>query len=269
MNRWIVSKLFVNAGLCALTTSLLYAQLNSSLQPVTFASYGDNTVASDGVGSVDDFNQYLNCFGSNTRVHRFHQWAQTIHGTFVPMTDTPPAVAMGKKYPFALCGCAANTTARLTSGTLRIDMLIEPPSLTSSTNERVFFWHEDNVLNSAAGIAFNLGARLRYTIRQTFPGDLHHPLWVSVVIDMASGRAYGYKLDSFGRTERCYGLLRFGSNTGVVSAWGSVPGDSGSPRDVLRLASDGNLFGMVTDLTLSYVEWRAHMLSPLSASPND
>lgn len=159
------------------------------------------------------------------------------------ISDTIPA--SGNNYPFILTRHPRFDPSQVRNATLRVDVYY--PVLSTPGNDMVRFWDEQDTTGDYA-VAYRFGIRLDNLLIAT--GN-HVPQWISMDINLQDNTAFAYELDPL--TGGRLGLIGSLNDTW---AWGDprVGFEQGSPQDVLTLAADGSLYGVVEDDTyLSFV----------------
>ncbi len=201
---------------------------------MAYATFGDNTQTQGGAGSVDDPAAALYAMPA-----LFLANAATWWGNGVANTDQIIADAAR---PFVLQGYTPFDYELVDAAYLRFD---------------VFYWSYSNT--EGLGVMDEDGSYSSLLWNYAYFDDLQTALqkherdyrqWVSIRLDLLTGEAFAWEIDAFGNPTYDYGVIgKFGDH-----AW-----DQGDLYYVLKLAGDGDLYGLLyDDVALGYVDFFAH-----------
>ncbi len=246
------------------------------------SSFGDLDADYGGPGSQDDFTTYSPPSDFITWVE--HSWPPSYTLPFLPELRplwNSDNKTIGANFPFILAGHATFHPSRVISATLRVDLAV-PPGPEGGNTIRI--WDEQDTSGQySIGYVFGIRVAQRYCAPQYWwpIGDpRHRPCWdwppdyvqqptvVSIDIDLTDGTSTVYELLDPNTDRRVLFSRPDGASAGchpepssvyVDCPWGQIlaetfePKDRGAPHQVLDLAADGNLYGLVEDhTTLSY-----------------
>ncbi|MGQ0604312.1 MAG: hypothetical protein ACT4QE_21730 [Anaerolineales bacterium] len=219
--------------------------------------YGDLDATRDGAGSEDDFTTY-------SPPRNFLTWAENSWPpNATPGTGPRPLrhsdEPTGGNFPFVLTGHPSFDPARVRSATLRVDLLFNSARGTVAS-DTLRFWDEHDATGNYT-LSYALGSRVAHRFCSPFgpncPAESFPPTWISLDLNLKDGTARVFDLDPI-TGQRTPFSPRPGGAAGGCNAqvpvdcpWPGDPNllplDRGSPADVLRLAADGKLYGLLED----------------------
>lgn len=217
----------------ALTLSAQAADCYIDQPQAMYATFGDNTQVLDGAGTVDDPAAALYAIPPAYLANAALWW-----GNGVAMSDQ---FIVDAAHPFVLQGYTPFDYELVDSAFLRFDVFY----WSYSNTEGIGFMDEDGTWSH---LLWNWAwyDDLQTTLRKQ---EHDYRQWVSIRLDLLTGVAFAWEIDAYGNPIYDYGIIgKFGDN-----AW-----DYGDLYYVLKLAGDGDLYGLLYDDTpLSYVAFYA------------
>lgn len=234
-------------------------------QPATqtiVMEFGDLNTQYDGDGSVDDFMTY-------NPPHDFITWATNSIRPTVPLRNADIALQSQAKFPFALTGHSPFDPLKVISATLRVDFLFNAARGTAAS-DTIRFWDESDTTGNYT-VGYQFGVRIGHRFCSPFTpactAEDFPPTWISIDLNLKDGTARVFDLDPITLERTPFRPRPKGAASGcnaqvpVDCPWpfppllrDSFPHERGSPADVLRLAADGTLYGMLEDdSALGYV----------------
>jgi hypothetical protein len=226
------------------------------------ATFGDVNTVPDGI--QDHYQTYASPVN-------FVTWAQNAasgSGSWLPpdLSNSDayslPLQVANKKFPFVLAGYPRFNPDRVQRAVLRVDL--GWPVVSSPRSDTFRFWDEVDA-TGAYSTALNHGQRVDDLLNKRYPmpgcvydpgkRNCAEPQWISLEIDLLDGSIRAKRIaEGSGAPIQDYGLIC--PSADICPAWGTQAynADRGGPRDVLRLAADGTLYGLLEDDSyLSYV----------------
>lgn len=201
---------------------------------MAFATFGDNTQTMDGAGTVDDPAAGLYAMPALFLANAAGWW-----GNGVAYTDQIIADAAR---PFVLQGYTPFDYELVDAAYLRFD---------------VFYWSYSST--EGLGVMAEDGSFSSLVWNYAWFDDLQGMLqkhgrdyrqWVSMRMDLLTGDVFAWQIDAYGNPVYDYGL---------IGVYGDHALDQGQLYYVLKLASDGDLYGLLyDDVALGYVDFFAH-----------
>lgn len=225
-----LSRLALLAPLFALGHEAAAIQIpcDAKNQVAFFATFGDNTQRDDGAGTQDDPAAPLYSMPAQYLANAAAWW-----GNGVARTDQATADAAR---PAVLQGYSKFDYEDTLSAFIRFDIYY-----THYSNTEGFGVMDET---NFAGTIWNFAYYDRLQKAMDAVGN-DVPQWVSIRVDLLTGNAYAWEIDSYGNPTLDYGQF---------AHWGDDPWDSGQLYGVLKLASDGDLLPLLyDDMVLSYV----------------
>jgi hypothetical protein len=213
--------------------------------------FGDTNTTYGGDGSEDDYRQYGPSPG-------FVTWVEETRPAHEPTAPLPAkravqnsditfdSLAGGNNYPFILIGHPPFNPDRVRRAVLRVDLFWLGRH--TRGNDLIRFWDEQDTAGN-----YSTGYRFGLRVVNLLPTDettgTEEPQWISLDLDLKVGTALAFGLDPLNGNR----LDLIGS---LGPAWPepTFAFEKGEPQDVLELAADGTLFGLIEDDSyLSYV----------------
>ncbi|MCS6831766.1 MAG: PEP-CTERM sorting domain-containing protein [bacterium] len=196
-----------------------------------FGSTGDPTQRYDGAGSVDDPSAPL--YASAPKHKQFYAYSLTFPGQptgWQPTDDlTQPVNSL---FPFIFHGYSPFDPSRVHYAFFRFDFYFDRARSGWQT-DNVWFWDEVTPRYSPAQPGWaGVVTQGFWLDTPTFAGV--DKAWLSLVMDLVNGDVYAYQINAFGNPVRYFG---------IVGQWN----DPAARARVLQVASDGDLYGHVSD----------------------
>jgi hypothetical protein len=203
-----------------------------------FASTGDPTQQYDGANSIDDPN--APAYASAPKHKAFYAYSLTFPGQrygWQPTDDLNQAV--DRLYPFIFHGYSSFDPNRVQYAFFRFDFYFDR-SRSGWQTDNVWFWDEVTPAYSQSQPGFaGVVTQGFWLDTPLFAGV--DKVWLSLIMDLVDGNVYAYQINSFGNPVRYFGQ---------IANWG----DATARARVLQVASDGDLYGHVSDdLVPSYM----------------
>lgn len=216
-----------------------------------FASTGDPTQKYDGADSVDDPSASL--YASAPKHKQFFAYSQTFPGqpNFWRPTDElqQPLDAL---YPFIFHGYSPFDPNLVQYAFFRFDFYFDRARSGWQT-DNVWFWDEVTPRYTPSQPGFAGVVTQGFWLNTSTFADVDK-VWLSFVMDLVDGNVYGYQVNGFGNPVRYFG---------VVGQWN----DAAARARVLQVASDGDLYGHVSDdLIPSYMAFYGAAIVPEPSS---
>ncbi|MBI5301139.1 MAG: hypothetical protein HY868_03305 [Chloroflexi bacterium] len=242
------------------------------------STFGDLNTQFNGGNSIDAFKTYH-------PPHKFITWTEnSAPPNTTPGTGPRPLrnsdERTGGNFPFILTGHQRFDPLKVISATLRVDLLFNAAGGTVASDTLRFWDERDTTGNYSIGYA--LGSRVAHRFCSPF-GDKctsasFPPTWISLDLNLKDGTARVFDLDPVTLQRTPFSPRPGGAASGcnaqvpVDCPWPFnpelLPFDRGSPADVLRLAADGALYGLLEDdSALSFVSLTVQVEAPPVVCP--
>ncbi len=224
--------------------------------------YGDVDTTPDGAGSEDDYTTYQ-------PPADFLTWAQNArNGSTIPgsadLTNSDAFRVDLGKFLFVLAGHSRFDPARVTRAILRLDFLVQcfPTQggclFANLGSDRLQLWDEGSQSGEYV-IGMQYGWRVMDRLGCprngfTLNPDCFRNRVISLRVNLLNGVVSAIEVDQNGVDVQDLGQIGVFPDTDPVRSYPQDGhGDKGRPQDILRLAADGNLYGLIEDDTfLSY-----------------
>lgn len=235
---------YLVAGVACLAFSI-----TAKAQPPVFffGSMGDQTQQYDGAGSIDDPNAPP--YVSAPKHKQFYAYSLTFPGQpngWQPTDDLQQPI--DSLYPFIFHGYSPFDPTRVQYAFFRFDFYFDRARSGWQT-DNVWFWDEVTPRYSPAQPGWaGVVTQGSWLNTPTFAGV--DKVWLSFVMDLVDGNVYAYEVNSFGNPVRYFG---------AIAQWN----DAAARARVLQVASDGDLYGHVSDdLVPSYMAFYGAAVVP-------
>ncbi len=223
--------------------------VTTQAQPTVFffGSTGDPTQTYDGAGSIDDPNATL--YASAPKHKLFYAYSQTFPGSIGRWQPTDNLnQTIDSLFPFIFHGYSPFDPTRVQYAFFRFDFYFDR-SRSGWQTDNVWFWDEVTPGYSSAQPGWAGVVTQGFWLNTpTFAGV--DKVWLSLVMDLVDGNVYAYQINEFGNPVRYFGQ---------IANWN----DSAARARVLQVASDGDLYGHVSDdLVPSYMAFYGAAIVP-------
>ncbi|MDW8289872.1 MAG: PEP-CTERM sorting domain-containing protein [Armatimonadota bacterium] len=240
--------------LCLVTGfAWLVLSLRASAQPPVFffGSMGDQTQRYDGAGSIDDPNAAL--YAAAPKHKAFYAYSLTFPGQpfgWQPTDDLQQPV--NSLFPFLFYGYSPFNPNLVQYAFFRFDFYFDRARIGWQT-DNVWFWDEVTPRYSPSQPGWaGVVTQGFWLDTPTFAGV--DKVWLSFIMDLVDGNVYAYEVNQFGNPVRYFG---------IVGQWN----DPAARARVLQVASDGDLYGHVSDdLVPSYMAFYGVAVVPEPSS---